>query len=272
MTAVESLRHMTDAMKRVAAARTRKCRNRLEEIRPYCQGLERVMSLLTLRHGLQHPLLQPRAIVKDVVILVGSDRGLCGAYNLDMVKGFSALDHPPPAISRQIIVCGAKLGALLKKANVGVGKIFPLPKMASVEETSPLAKELAAGYLDDSYQRVMIVRMHEAKGGGRQVRSQVLLPATPPTVASLAHLSPEIEPSSLQLFAHLVPRYFLSELRVAFLEAMILEEEARAMAMQAATTNAEELGHTLARSYRRVRQERITRELLELVAASSAHG
>lgn len=266
---VENLRHLTSAMTRVATARGRKHRRHLGLLKPYVSGLERVMSLMTLRHGLQHPLLQPRAIVKDVVIVIGSDRGLCGSYNNEILKSFSNLEYPEPSISRTIIVFGTKLASIMKKAGQTISRVESLPRFALAEEIAPHTQELAKGYLQNRFQRVIILRSSDPEGTtSRGVGSRILFPASPPQQQSLARLSPEIEPSSLDLFDHLVPRYLLSELRVAFLEAMIVEEETRALAMQSATTNAEELRDELSMRYRRLRQERITRELLELVAAS----
>jgi len=265
---VENLRHLTSAMTRVATARGRKHRKNLDSLLPYVSGLERVMSLLTLRHGLQHPLLQPRAIVKDVVIVIGSDRGLCGSYNTEIVRAFSRLEYPVPTLSRSVVVFGRKLASIMEKTGQSVSRVESLPRSSSVEELAAYAEELTDGYLRNRFQRVIILRSSDAEGGTRSVRSKILLPSSPPQTRILARLSPEIEPGSIELFDHLVPRYLLSELRVAFLEAMIVEEETRALAMQSATTNAEEIRDELSMRYRRLRQEHITRELLELVAGA----
>lgn len=265
---VKNLRHLTSAMTRVATARGRKHRKNLGAVIPYVSGLERTMSLLTLRHGLQHPLLQPRAIVRDVVIVIGSDRGLCGSYNNEIVNAYARLEYPEPTLSRGVIVFGTKLASIMQKTGQVVSRVENLPRLSSVEEITPYADELATGYLMNRFQRVIILRSSDTGDDTRGVRSKILLPASPPRKRSLARLSPEIEPGSIELFDHLVPRYLLSELRVAFLEAMVVEEETRALAMQSATTNAEELRDELSMRYRRLRQERITRELLELVAGA----
>lgn len=265
---VENLRHLTSAMTRVATARGRKHRKSLDADMPYVTGLERVMSLLTLRHGLQHPLLQSRIIVRDVVIVIGSDRGLCGSYNNEIVAAFEELEYPEPTLSRGVVVFGMKLASLLRKAGHAVSRVENLPRSSSVDEIAPYADEFATGYLMNRFQRVIVLRSSDTEGDMRGVRSKILLPASPPRKRSLARLSPEIEPGSMELFDHLVPRYLLSELRVAFLEAMMVEEETRALAMQSATSNAEEIRDELSMKFRRLRQERITRELLELVAGA----
>jgi F-type H+-transporting ATPase subunit gamma len=269
--AVNSLWQMTNAMKKVAAARAQRYRNHLKRIEPYASGLHRVMSLLALRHGLHHPLLQSRPIVQEMVLVIGSERGLCGAYNLEVMRGFSAL---PPAgdVTRVLTVCGKRLQELIHAAGIRIDYSISRPRQSDADEIRALAEELAEGFLADRFQRVSIVRATVDLQGKRTIANERLIPTTPVTDPALSRLSPEIEPGSLELLDHLLPRYILSELRAAFLESMALEEETRAMAMQAATNNAEELETQLKRRYRRARQERITRELLELVAAPARGG
>jgi len=270
--AVNSLWQMTNAMKKVAAARANRYRNQLKKIEPYAEGLEQVMSLLALRQGLQHPLLRQRPVEREVVVVMGSDRGLCGAHNLEIKRVL--LDLPPPdeGVDREVVVCGRKLNEILKSPSVKPIEVMSRPKKGSVGEIRPLAEKLTSDYLRGWLQQVVLVRPRLNEKGRREVGCDTFLPVRPMKSLELAHLSPEIEPGSEELLDHLLPRYILSRLRTAFLESMALEEEARALAMQAATTNAEELGAQLKKQYRRARQERITRELLELVAAPASGG
>jgi F-type H+-transporting ATPase subunit gamma len=161
---------------------------------------------------------------------------------------------------------------MIHAAGVHIDRFLSRPRHGDVDEIRPLADELAEGLLAGRFQRVSIVRLTVDQRGKRTVAQEKLLPTTPVTDLALSRLSPEIEPGSRELLDHLLPRYILSELRTEFLESMALEEEARAMAMQAATNNAEELETQLKKRYRRARQERITRELLELVAAPARGG
>lgn len=269
--AINGLWQMTNAMKKVAAARGRQHRNQLNRIAPYARGLHRVMSLVALRHGLQHPLLRSRPVVRELVLVMGSERGLCGAYNLEIIRGLAAL----PAfegVARELTVSGKRLQELLRGAGVVADRHFPRPRRGDIDEVRPIAEELTEAYLSDRFQRVLVVRPTIDPQGRRTIAHQVLLPTSHETPPALSQLSPEIEPGSLELLDHLLPRYMLSELRMAFFESMALEEEARAVAMQAATNNAEELETQLKKQYRRARQERITRELLELVAAPAGGG
>jgi F-type H+-transporting ATPase subunit gamma len=269
--AVNSLWQMTNAMKKVAAARGRRYRNHLKRIEPYASGLHRVMSLLALRHGLHHPLLQPRPVLKERVLVIGSERGLCGAYNQEIIRGLFALPSSGD-VAREFVVCGKRLQELFRSRGVSIERAISRPRHGDVDEVRPLSAELAEGFLADRFQRAIIVRAAVGSRGKRTVEHEILLPTAAVTVPTLSRLSPEIEPGSLELLDHLLPRYILSVLRTAFLESMALEEEARAMAMQAATNNAEEIETGLKKRYRRARQERITRELLELVAAPARGG
>jgi F-type H+-transporting ATPase subunit gamma len=229
------------------------------------------MSLLALRHGLHHPLQQARPIVKEEVLVIGSERGLCGAHNLEIMRGLYSLPSTE-GITREHIICGKRLQELLRADGFDFERTLPRPRQGEVDEIRPLAEELAEGFLADHFQRVIVVRAMIDTRGKRNVAHTVLLPTSAAVDPALSRLSPEIEPGSRELLDHLLPRYILSELRSAFLESMALEEEARAMAMQAATNNAEELEEQLKKRYRRARQERITRELLELVAAPARGG
>ena len=270
ISAVNSLWQMTNAMKKVAIARARRHRNYLRMIEPYARGLERTMSLLALRHGLLHPLLKSRPVIHEVVLVIGSERGLCGAYNLEVIKGLAGLPPPVEGADRSFVVCGKRLGDLLRIPHIKPTSVMPRPRHGSIEEIRPLADELTTDYLNDRTQRVTVFRTTVDDEGRREATYRTILPARPTTVPLLARLSPEIEPGSRELFDYLLPRFILSELRMSFLESMALEEEARALAMQAAANNAEDLEVQLKKQFRRARQERITRELLELVAAPSS--
>lgn len=268
--AVRSLRQMTHALTQVAASRARKCRTQLREVSPYARGLERVMSLVMLRHGLQHPLLWRREVERDVVVVIGSERGLCGTHNLDVARAVAALPGPEPGVSRTFVAVGSKLAEMLLAHRIIPARVIPRPRWGYPEEVAPLAAELTAGYLGGLYQRVILVGFARDDSGRKAVSPHVLLPARPAMESALSHLSPEIEPGSMELMDHVIPRLIRSQLRLAVLHSMALEEEARAVAMQSATTNADELLEEIMRRYRRARQDRITRELLEVVATSDA--
>lgn len=268
--AVQSLRQMTHALTQVAGARARKYRTQLTEALPYAQGLERAMSLLTLRHGLQHPLLWPRELRREIVVAIGSERGLCGAHNMEVLQGILALPRPQPDVQRDLVVVGSKLAETCASGGVAVFSAMIRPRWGYAAEIDPLAAQLTTGYLQGHYQSVATVGFRRDVVGKKSVTTHALLPVRAASTPVLSHLSPEIEPGSMDLMEHLIPRLIRSQLRVTFLQSMTLEEEARALAMQSATTNADELMDGLMRRYRRARQDRITSEILEVVATSGA--
>ncbi|MCU0610231.1 MAG: F0F1 ATP synthase subunit gamma [Candidatus Eisenbacteria bacterium] len=268
--AVHSLRQMTHALTQVASARARKCRIQLREVAPYARGLERAMSLLTLRHGLQHPLLWRRPVQRDVAVVVGSERGFCGTHNLEVVRVVTALQGPEPGVQRDFLAVGSKLAEVMKTHGIVPATMMTRPRWGYPAEIAPLADDLTAGYLNGGYQRVIIVGFAREDSGRKAVTIRVLLPAHPASEPALSRLSPEIEPGSTELMDHVIPRLIRSQLRMAILHSMVFEEEARALAMQSATANADDLLVELMRRYRRARQDRITRELLEVVATTDA--
>ncbi|MBN1423498.1 F0F1 ATP synthase subunit gamma [Candidatus Fermentibacteria bacterium] len=268
--AVQSLRQMTHALTQVAGARARRYRIQLAEAWPYAQGLERAMSLLTLRHGLQHPLLSCREVGREIVVAIGSERGLCGAHNLEVLQRVRAMPRPQPGVKRDLLVVGSKLAETCASHGMAVSRAVTRPRWGYAEEIDPLATQLTVEYLQNSYQSATTVGFSRDVSGNKSVTMRALLPVRPATAPVLSHLSPEIEPGSIDLLEHLVPRFIRSQLRVTFLQSMALEEEARALAMQSATTNATELLDGLTRRYRRARQDRITSEILEVIATTDA--
>ncbi len=268
MRSVQGLEQMTHALAQVAAARARRYRQGLREIAPYAQGLERAMSLVMLRHGLQHPLLWVRPVLREVIVVIGSERGLCGAHNAEVAR--AALELVSTEAQQEFLAVGTRLADVLTHEGISPGRTVPRPRWGTAEEIAPLADELTAGYLGGRFQRVTIVGHHRDDTGRRTIRPRVLLPVRAATDPLLARLSPEIEPDSIVLMAHVIPRLIMAQLRMACLHAMAIEEETRAVAMQTAKSNAQDLRGRLMRLYRRARQERITRELLEVVAAPHA--
>ena len=262
--AVRNIEQICRAMKTVASIRLRRAEQRLAGSRPYRKRLADLVGRMAAVTQ-AHPFLQQRPAERTGIVLVTSDRGLCGGYNANAVHAALAVGGPQELV---VIAVGRK--ALVQMRRRGyqiVDRAVPLGGEPRAEIMSALADRLGKRFQDGELDRVVLVYSRFLGGTRSQAEAEVLLPVRP----SDRHLVDAIfEPAPPEMLPGLLKRYLRTQVFGAALEASASEHAARVAAMTAATDNSEEMIRDLTLDYNKARQAGITKELTELVGAAEA--
>ena len=267
---VRSTQQITKAMKMVAAAKLRRAQEAAERARPYTEKLTEMFRAVAA--GVEpeaHPLLARRPERRVDLLVLTSDRGLCGGYNTNLLRLADAFARERAAeialsiVGRKGVEHYRRRGGRILVHKLGI-LTTPAPALAA-ELTAALTRR----FVDDETDAVYLVYTRF-----RSVISQlptvmqVLPVATPPEGAPTADYI--FEPARPALLARLLPRYVEAVLTQALLEAVASEHGARMTAMDNATRNAGEMIDRLTLSMNRARQATITKELMEIVSGAEA--
>ncbi len=280
---VKKTEKITRAMKMVAAAKLRRAQTAVMAARPYDQGMHRLLQhLLPAVDTTGQPLLAARPVRTTGIVVVTSDRGMCGAFNTNIVRTAQdqivAADKAAGAQTQVRLYCLGKKGAdFFTRQRMTPAARYPgLFSKLRFGDAQKIARELTDAYLRGEVDRVVLV-YNEFKSPVHQrivvVQYLPILPAVAEPVQSAApRLIPNYiyEPSQQALISALLPRYLNFTLWRALLESSAAEEGARMTAMDNATENANELISTLQLQYNKARQAAITKELLEVVSGAEA--
>ncbi len=269
---VKNTQKITKAMKMVSAAKLRRAQDRVEAARPYAEKVYETVSALAKRAELMaeapHPLLVPglKGGAVEVVVLT-SDRGLCGGFNSNTVRKADAFafDNKDKHSEIRFSTIGKKGNQLLKTKRE-VAEYHPgLLNDPNFADAQRLADGYCAQYVEDKLDGLFLL-FNTFKGG---LTLKQILPVVP--LADAEHLVDyKYEPSPSELMDSLLPQHFATELYVAMLETVASEHLARMMAMDNATKNAGEMVDKLTLQYNRARQAAITTELGEIISGAEA--
>jgi F-type H+-transporting ATPase subunit gamma len=222
----------------------------------------------------EHPLLAARAEVRRVeVVVVSSDRGLCGAFNANVIKHADRLLRERAERGEGVaLVCAGRKGAeFFRKRRPGeLRGEHPQEGWVTYAKAAALAREISARYVAGESDEVVLVHNEFVTAMSQRPRDVRLLPFAPAVVAGERPLPYQIEPSPERLLEVLVPKAVEVEVFRALLENQAGEHAARMTAMESATRNTEELIEKLTLQFNRARQAAITKELVEIVSGAEA--
>ena len=295
---VNNTKQITKAMEMVASVKMQKAVKTILEARDYVQNswdiLKRLASL-TLPED--HPLLKPEVINKTAIIFVTSDRGLCGAYNADVLKKLTSFikNESDPSLqtknyqlptSNDIIAIGKKGADFVR--NYGLGNLIAIydgfENEISYEDVIPISVMSSDEYLKGKYDRIVIIYSHFISSLRqtptlKQILPISLNPADIPSNESNNNVLPPntiedqeyiFEPSADKILEKLLYRSIHLQIYGAVLEANASEHSARMVGMKNATDNAEELISELTLTYNTIRQNSITNEIAEICAGAES--
>ena len=269
---VRSTQQITKAMKMVAAARLRRAQESAESARPYAAKLTEMFTAVVA--GLSeeaHPLLARREEQRIDLVVLTSDRGLCGGFNANLIRQAEAFRREHAAQQLQLMLVGRK--ALDHFRRRGVSPLFERTGVLNSpigEVAGALAERVATRFAEDETDAVYLV-YSRFQSAIAQVPTVVrLLPVDPPAEAETPAVEYIFEPPRAQLLGTLLPRYIQTRLLQALLESIASEFGARMTAMDNATRNASEMIDRLTLSMNRARQAAITTELMEIVSGAEA--
>jgi F-type H+-transporting ATPase subunit gamma len=277
---VKSTQKITSAMKMVAAAKLRRAQEQAEAARPYAERMERVLSSLAAgmvgRDGAS-PLLAGRGRDQtQMVVVMTSDRGLCGGFNSSIARGARRLIRDLLAQGKQVkILCvGRKgrdqlrrdFGPLIVETIEDVGR----PRL-NFEAAQAIAHRLAAMYDAGEFDVCTLIYNRFKSVITQIVTIHQLIPFAPPEGGSDADRPYyEYEPDEDEILAQLLPRNLAMQVYRALLENAASEQGARMTAMDNATRNAGDMINRLTINYNRTRQAYITKELIEIISGAEA--
>jgi len=273
---VESTQKITRAMKLVAAAKLRRAQERIMSARPYAMKMAELLSSLVRRaEGEAHPLLVRREAARKRLVIITADKGLCGAFNSNILRASLAFLREQGATSVTLVVVGKKARDFYRRRPYEIksemlGFFDRLADSHAQELAGGLMQEYLAGEVDE----VHLMYNEFRSVAVQRVKREQLLPIEPETTGQgegeAAAGDYIYEPSPEAILAALLPRHVTTQVYRALMESVAGEYGARMTAMEAATKNAKEMIGVLTIQYNKARQERITKELLDIVGGAEA--
>ena len=275
---VESTQKITRAMKLVAAAKLRRAQERLISGRPYAVKMAALLSSLVRRAEADaHPLLVRRPAARKRLVIITADKGLCGAFNSNILRASLAFLREQGETSVTLVVVGKKARDFYRRRQYEVkSEMLGFFDRLAYSHAQELAGGLMQEYLSGEVDEVHLMYNEFRSVAVQRVRREQLLPIESAEAAegqggAEAAVGDYIyEPSPEAILAALVPRHVTTQVYRALMESVAGEYGARMTAMEAATKNAKEMISVLSIQYNKARQERITKELLDIVGGAEA--
>jgi F-type H+-transporting ATPase subunit gamma len=276
---VNSTQQITKAMKMVSAAKLRRAQDAIHQMRPYAKKLAEMIATVSAQSdaGSENPFTEVREIKNALIIVVTSDRGLCGAFNANVGKATMALVHEKYASLQasgnvEILALGKKGGEYLSrrgyKVNDAHADIFTRLNFSNVREIGEIVLN---AFTEKQYDVVEVLFNFSKNVATQIIQTEQLLPLVASESGENASSVDYIfEPNEEEIISELIPKSIKLSIFRALLESNSSEHGARMTAMDKATDNAGELIKALKLEYNRSRQAAITKEILEIVGGAEA--
>jgi F-type H+-transporting ATPase subunit gamma len=270
---VKNTQQITRAMKMIAAARMRRAQERVFAIRPYANQMLALLGSVAARTEQRaHPLLAGRPVEKILVILITADRGLCGAFNANLIRATEKYLEEHAARQVSMIAVGRKGRDFFRKHDARIlsdyVNIFGRLQISHAQE---IAKQIIGLYTSAEVDAVDFIYNESKSVLAQKLTVERYLPVKPIRPAAEETLIDYIyEQPPQEIFAVLLERYVEIEVYRALLESQSGELAAKMTAMDAATNNAAEMIDSLTLHMNRVRQAAITKEIIEIVSGAGA--
>jgi len=278
---VKSTRQITSAMKMVAAAKIRKAQNRIIQLRPYANKLHKLISILYNYNNLTEEEGDNYSTVRDeekiLIILITSNRGLCGSFNSVAIK--NAINLADNIYNSQInkenvhfLAIGKKGADYLKRKKYNVvdtkNELFDSLDFQTV---APIAENIMKQFINKEYDKIELVYNQFKNAAVQNITTEQFLPVVINEEEEGKHLPLYIfEPDKERIIKELIPKSLKIQFYKAIIDSFVSENGARMTAMHKATDNATEMIRDLNLEYNKARQNAITKELLDIVGGAEA--
>jgi len=277
---VKSTQQITKAMKMIAAARLRKAQEAIVTKRPYAHRIRDIIATLATRADADdHPLLAQRPANKVLLLILTSDRGMCGGFNINIArKTVKFIDQNEDVHeSVDLAVIGRKgQDFFRRREQYSVSKEYAgVLDNIDYEKAKTIGDDIIAAYTDEGLDAVYMVYNEFKSAMNQQVIVEQLLPVVPDAEEIDEDMAETLldfvyEPSKQDVLDQVLPLHVNTQIYRAILESIASEMGARMTAMDAATRNAQELISILTLKYNRARQAAITTELMEIIGGAEA--
>ena len=279
---VKNTQQITKAMKMVSAAKLKRAKDRVVNARPFANKMTEVLGSLAAQipEDFHHPLLDTRGDERYLVVLITADKGLCGAFNTNLLKAAQVFLKENADKKVELLTVGRKGRDFFRRRGEIVGEYVGLTGKGRVEfsEALDVASDIVKRFTEDEELDKVFVIFAEFKSAlNQRIVVEQLLPISRATETENADGAPAAEARDYiyeqppaEIFSRLLPRLVETQIFRALLESIASEQGARMTAMDAAAKNAGELISSLTLNMNRVRQAAITREIIEIVSGASA--
>ncbi len=280
---VGNARNITKAMELVAAAKIKRAVNNLMSSRTYAQHARELLANLAKERNLKHPLLSTPKSKKELLIIIASNRGLCGSYNTNVIKASVEYIKANKGTEIDVIAIGKKAEDIFPQTkNKVIASFLKLPDDLYTDDILPISKMAIEEFTKQNYRKISIAFTNFISSLKYDAKVSSLLPITKENLAEIlteeissaelkkAQATTLFEPDEEKVLDMVLPR--LTEVRIyqAILEANASEHSARMIAMKNATDNAKEIVEELTLYYNQARQAGITQEIAEISGAIEA--
>jgi F-type H+-transporting ATPase subunit gamma len=278
---VQSTQQITKAMKMVSAAKLKRATNAIIALRPYATKLKEILGNLSASlEGSSSPFIQEREPNKVLIVTVSSNRGLAGAFNMNVIKAANNLIAEKYSEQLKngnvsIISIGKKTQDFYEKRNYNViGNNNEVYAALTFENVTKITDAIMAGFIKGEFDKVEVVYNRFKNAAVQIITSEQLLPLPKTEETKVETKTTNVdyilEPSQEEIVEQLIPKSVKIQLYKAVLDSHASEHGARMTSMDKATENAGELLKALKLSYNQARQAAITTELTEIVSGAAA--
>ncbi len=279
---VKNTQQITKAMKMVSAAKLKRAQDRVVNARPFAHKMADVLADLASQtpEDFHHPLLDPRGDEKYLVVLVTADKGLCGAFNANLIKAAQTFVKENSGKTIEFLTVGRKGRDFFRRRATVAGEYVGLTGKGRVDfsEALEVADDLIKRFTEDeTIDKVFLIFAEFKTVLTQRIVVEQLLPISRATEAdesdktSAAEVKDYIyEQPPAEIFTRLLPRLVETQIFRALIESIASEQGARMTAMDAASKNAGDLISSLTLNMNRVRQAAITNEIIEIVSGAAA--
>ncbi|NQU02905.1 MAG: ATP synthase F1 subunit gamma [Syntrophaceae bacterium] len=274
--AVEKTKQITKAMNMVAAAKLKSAQLKMENFRPYASKLREVMEDLSHRVDAKiHPMLAVREPSRIKVVVMTSDKGLCGGFNSNVIRKAEGFIKEQKKEGKEVslIAVGKKGRDYFKKKESIIAEYIDISQKEGVSTAINVMEDAIPSYVAEDYDALYLVYSEFKNIGSQRPDIVRLLPLSSLDSGDEERIKKAdyvYEPSEEELLSHLIPLYLRSLILRGILETTAGEHGARMVAMDNATNNCDELIETLTLQYNKARQAAITNELMDIVGGTEA--
>ena len=271
---VKSIEQVTNAMKMVAAAKMRRAQENMEKARPYSSRLaEMLESLIPEIDRSLMPELNVRPVERTMFMVITADRGMAGAFNHNVLReahqGIDAVGKE----NADIYCIGKKACGYFKNRNYPIAlEVKEFWNALSYEHAMKIGAEIVSRYVEGQVDQVQVIYNRFVNVAHQEIRSETFLPMSYDPEKKDASYRPErlFEPSKEAVVKSIIPSYLNTQIWQYLLESYASEQAARMVAMENATTNAQDMIKDLTLQFNKARQTAITTEMLEIVSGAEA--
>lgn len=270
---VSSTMQITSAMKMVSAAKLKKAQDAITAMRPYANKLTELIQSLSsnLESDGTSSYADQREVNKVLIVAITSNRGLCGAFNSNIIKECATMaDKDFEGKQVDILTIGKKAHDLLQKSHNVVADHSEVFDDLTFQNVAGIAKDLMAKFNDGEYDQILLIYNRFKNAATQIVTKEQFLPIQPSEDDHAVAADYIFEPSSDDIVIQLIPKSLKTQLFKAIRDSYASEHGARMTAMHKATDNASELKDELTLNYNKARQAAITNEILEIVGGAEA--